>query len=242
MGTDAGNMISLCFGDLYAVARYVSPDEFSEENLKKNYADLAWVEEKSREHIRVISLVMKQGTVVPFKLGTVYKTTENLGSFLKEHYETLLKILKSLAGREEWSIKLFCNKELFHHHIKDISDEINALEAEMRDSKPGRAFIIKRKLAELMKDENHKQLSNYGQLFFEQISKLCSKTMINPLLPKEVTERPEDMVLNLACLVDKSNAEVLVQKVEILSKEYRKAGLLPEVSGPWPAFSFIKIE
>lgn len=238
--TEAGNMISLCFGDLYAVARYVSPDEFSEENLKKNFADLAWVEEKSREHIRVISLEMEQGTVVPFKLGTVYKTSESLGSFLKEHYETLSNILKSLAGKEEWAIKLFCNNELFQQHIRVVSNEINKLEAEMQDSKPGRAFIIKRQLAELTREETHKQLRNYGQLFFEQISKLCVKTLTCPLLPREVTERTDDMVLNLACLVDKGNAELLVKKVEVLGQEYARAGLLPEISGPWPAFSFIK--
>ena len=235
-------VFSIRFGELYAVCRQVTHENFSEENLKKNFSDLAWVEKQTREHIRVISLVMEQGTTVPFKFGTVFKTKESLGVFFETYRHELTKNLEILNDKEEWSIKLFCNKELFQHHIKDMSDDIKALEAEMHDSKPGRAFIIKRKLAELMKDENHKQLSNYGQLFFEQISKLCSKTMINPLLPKEVTERSEDMVLNLACLVDKSNATVLVQKVEILSKEYRKAGLMPEVSGPWPAFSFIKIE
>lgn len=239
---EAETVFSLPFGELFAVCRKVTHDDFSEENLKKNFGDLTWVEKQTREHIRVIGLVMEQGTTVPFKFGTVFKTVESLGLFFETYSDELHKNLQSLSGKQEWAVKLFCDKEMFHHHIKDMSDDIKSLEAEMHDSKPGRAFIIKRKLAELMKDENHRQLSNYGQLFFEQISKLCSQTMINPLLPKEVTERPDEMVLNLACLVDQSNAAVLVQKVEALSKEYHKAGLLPEVSGPWPAFSFVKID
>ncbi len=236
------SLVSFQFGELYAIARYVSPDDFSEDSLKKNFGDLAWIEVQTRDHIRVINLVMESGTVVPFKFGTVFKTEESLESFFDDYRQALTENLASLKGKEEWALKIYCNKQLLQDHIKQNCKAVKAMEQEILESKPGRAFILKRKSAELIKDETHKQLSNYGQLYFEQIEKLSSQTRINPLLPKEVTDRAEDMILNFACLVEKSHVDVLLRKTELLQEEFREAGLMPEVTGPWPPFSFITIK
>ncbi len=240
--TDAESLLVFHSGDLFAVARYVSTDDFSEENLKKNFGNLAWVEMQTREHIRVISLVMEQGTVVPFKFGTIFTSTESLECFFNEYQKALSENLLSLNGNEEWAVKLYCNSQLFQEHIKVASEEIKALENEMHLSKPGRAFILKQKLATLLKEETHRQLGYYGQTFYEYINELSCKTLINPLLPKEVTERSDDMVLNLACLIHKSNVKALIDKIDVLRKKYSQTGLMPELSGPWPPFGFVAIK
>ncbi len=235
------NMKIFKFGKLHAVARYVSPDDFSEDNLKKNFGDLAWIEVQTRDHIRVINRIMEFGTVVPFKFGTVFKTEESLGKFFDDYRQSLKENLETLKGKEEWALKIYYNNSLLQANINQNCETLKALQQDIVESKPGRAFILKRKLAELIKDETHKQLSNYGQFFFEQVEKLSSQTRINPLLPKEVTERTEDMILNIACLVDKSQVDLLLRKTEVLQEEFRDAGLMPEVAGPWAPFSFITI-
>jgi hypothetical protein len=236
------NLEIFTFGNLHAVARYVSPDDFSEENLKKNFGDLGWIEEQTREHIRIINLSMQWGTVVPFKFGTVFKTEDSLEKFFDDYRQALSENLETLKGKEEWALKIYCNNSLLQAHINQNCEAVKALQHDIAESKPGRAFILKRKLAELIEDETHKQLSNYGQLYFEQVEKLSSQTRTNPLLPKEVTERTEDMILNIACLVEKSQVDVLLRKTEVLQEEFRNAGLMPEVTGPWPPFSFITLK
>jgi hypothetical protein len=229
-------------GNLHAVAKYVSPDDFSEENLKKKFGDLAWIEEQTREHIRIINLAMTSGTVVPFKFGTVFKTEESLRKFFDDYRQALYENFENLKGKEEWSVKVYCNNQYLQEHIKHSCEAVKALEQEILESKPGLAFILKRKLTERIKDETHKHIRKYGQLCFEQIDNLSSKTSINPLLPKEVTGRDEDMILNIACLVEKKQVDVMLGKADVLHDEFRKAGLITQVTGPWPPFSFITIK
>lgn len=230
------------FGNLHAVARYVSSDNYSEENLKKHFADLAWIEEQTRDHVSVIKLAMQWGTVVPFKFGTVFTTENSLEKFIDDYRQAIMENLETLKGKEEWAVKIYYNKQLLQDHIKQNCEAVIAMEQEILDSKPGRAFILKRKSVEFINDEIHKQLSNYGQLYFEQVEKISSQTRINPLLPKEVTERAEDMILNFACLVEKNHVDVLLRKTGLMQKEFIGAGLMPEVTGPWPPFSFVTLK
>ncbi|MFH0866197.1 MAG: GvpL/GvpF family gas vesicle protein, partial [Bacteroidota bacterium] len=75
---------SLMFDDFFVIVKYVSESEFSEENLKKNLSDIQWLETNAREHIRVISMIMEQSTVIPFKFGTIYNTKAGLKKFITD--------------------------------------------------------------------------------------------------------------------------------------------------------------
>ncbi len=236
------NIFALTFGNLTVLAKYVSGDDFSEENLKKNFAHIDWVEQQSREHIHVISAAMNSRTVVPFKFGTLFKTKQSLRDFIDEYRSMIVENLNELNGKEEWGVKLYCDYAALPEHIKKTCAQVIEIEREISESKPGKAFILKRKADELIKNECHKQLQEYGQLFFRQFEKLSTKTRINPLLPKEVTGRSDEMILNLACLIPKGNIKKMLQKTELLRQEYINIGLFPDVTGPWPPFSFISIK
>ncbi len=235
------NVFALTFGNLTVLAKYVSQDDFSEENLKKKFADIDWVEQKTREHIKVISSVMNFRTVVPFKFGTIFKTKQSLRNFIDEYRIRIIENLNVLDGKEEWGVKLYCDYTALPEHIKKTCKQVIEIEREINESKPGKAFILKRKADELIKNECHKQLQEYGQLFFRQFEKSSVTTRINPLLPKEVTGRSDEMILNIACLIPKENIGKMLQKTEILRHEYLNFGLIPVVTGPWPPFSFISI-
>jgi hypothetical protein len=236
------NVIPIDFGNLRVLVKYVSDGDFSEENLRKNFGDLDWVERHTREHVSIISTVMKNHTVVPFKFGTIFKTKQSLRDFIDKFHSQIMENLHELDGKEEWGVKLFCDYTALPEYIKQTCEQVIQMEREINESKPGKAFILKRKAEELIKNECHKELQEYGQLFFRQIESLSSKTRINPLLPKEVTGRDDEMILNIACLIQKDNIGMMLKKTELLRQEFLKVGLLPDVSGPWPPFSFITIK
>ena len=79
---------------LYAVVSEVREDEFGEENLKKNLANLEWIKQKASIHEQVIEEVMKDACVIPFKFGTIFNNEDNLKTMLEEYIGETQKQLK----------------------------------------------------------------------------------------------------------------------------------------------------
>jgi hypothetical protein len=233
---------SLAYGEFYAIAKLVSPEEFSEENLKKNFADIAWIDVHAREHIRIISEVMKNSTVIPFKFGTIFNSTESLGMFVNDYSVSLAENFKTLKGKEEWSVKIYCDRSVLNVQIVEISEDVRNLEEEIQKSMPGKAFILKRKKVELIGKEVEKVMRICGQSCYDALATISESTRINNLLPKEVTGRTDDMMLNASFLVNCEKVNDLLTAVEKAIEKYKNTGLNIEATGPWPSFSFVNIK
>lgn len=232
----------LVFQGFYAIVKYVSPDEFSEENLKKNFADLAWIEIHARDHIRIISEVMKNRTVIPFKFGTIFNSEESLGKFIQDYSGSLTENLKNIKGKEEWSVKIYYNRTLLNQQIGEISEEVRTLEQEILKSMPGKAFLLKRKKVELIEKEVEKVMRSCGQSCYDELAALSELIQINNLLPKELTERMDDMILNVSCFVKQGGVSELLSAIGESQEKYKNAGFDMDAAGPWPPFSFISIK
>jgi len=236
------NIFPINSNGLYAVAKYVPKAEFSEENLKQNFADMNWVEPQVREHIRIISEIMKSSTVIPFKFGTIYNNEKNIKKMINNYSKTFMENINYLKNKEEWSVKIYCNLEKFDTMIIKNSDKINQLDNEIRQSSPGKAYILKKKRKDLIILENERKLNEYGQNCFNDLQKVADSTKINNLLPKEVTEKKNDMILNSAYLITKDKVKNFVNIIEKLINIYEAYGLEFDYSGPWPSYNFIDIK
>ncbi len=236
------NLKCLEYNGLYAIIKEVSPDEFSEENLKKNFANLDWIETHARDHIRIILEVMKSSTVVPFKFGTIFISDERLGNFINDYSVSLTENLQHLKGKEEWSVKIYCDKTRLNSQIGEISQQVRDLEKEILMSMPGKAFILKRKKADLVEKEVQVAIRNYGQTCYDQLFALSATTHINNLLPKEVTERNDDMILNSSFFVPVEKIGEFLAIIDVSQEKYKEVGFAIEAAGPWPPFSFISLK
>lgn len=232
----------LMFREFYAIVKQVSPDEFSEENLKKNFADLPWIEIHAWDHIRIISEVMKNSTVIPFKFGTIFNSEESLGKFIQNYSGSLTENIKNIKGKEEWSVKIYCNRTLLNQQIVEISEDVHTLEQEILESMPGKAFLLKRKKVELIEKEVEKVMQICGQSCYNELAALSELTKINNILPKELTERTDDMILNVSYFVNQGRVNELLSAIGELQKKYKNVGFDMAAAGPWPPFSFISIK
>lgn len=242
MNSLSENLSCLSVDKLFAVGKTVSSSEYSQANLKKGFSDLPWVEAQTREHVQVISRVMKHCTVLPCKFATVFASKENLENFVREHARSLKENFRHVANKEEWSVKIYCDRVKLNEKIGEISEKLNALEQEILKSKPGKAFLLKRKKAELLESEAEVIMQDYGQQCFSQVAGFSEQTRMNSLLPQEVTERTEDMIFNASCLVHTQRIEAMLSMAGQMQKTFRKVGMILDVAGPWPPFSFISIE
>ena len=237
-----GNARFFYYQGLYAVVSNVSTDEFSEENLKKNLADLEWIKTKAGIHEKVIETVMKDSCVIPFKFGTIFNTEENLKIMLKEHIGEFKDTLKYLEGKEEWGVKIYCDMDKLKENLIREDKELLNIDKEINSASPGKAFILKKKKDELINTSINKKLNDYGQLIFERLNQHSIQSRINKLLPKEVTERKEEMILNSAFLIKTNKVGNFMEAEDALKETFEEMGIFLDCTGPWPPYNFTNVK
>ena len=233
---------SLLFNDFYVIVKYVSESEFSEENFKINISDIKWLESNARDHIAVINSIMENIPVIPFKFGTIFTSEEGLKKFTFDYEETLKENFQKITGKEEWSVKIYCNRKVLSDQIDELSEEAAEFEKQIMASSPGKAFLLKRKKSDLIENEIDRLCKKYGQQYYNEFKDLSESTNLNNLLPKEFTGREDTMILNASFLVNKSKVADLISTVDKLKRMNENSGLFIEAIGPWPPFSFISIK
>ncbi len=229
-------------GVFYAVIKMVPESEFSEENLKKNLSDIAWLDTNARMHVKIISMLMEDYTVIPFNFGTIYLSEEPLKKFIGDYADSLIENLLFVEWKEEWAIKLYCNHDVLKEHIDTLSPAAAELERQIMASSPGKAFLLSRKKAVFIENEIDLLCKKYGQEYFDEFKKISHSTALNNIVPKEYTDRKDEMILHAAFLVSKDKAIEFVSVVRQMKNKYAGFGFNVEITGPWPPFSFISIK
>lgn len=240
--TEPEGLKCLNFGKFFVVAKEVSEKEFGEENLKRNLSDIPWLESNAREHIRVISMIMEQVTVIPFKFGTIYYSEDSLRKFTEDYAAILTDNLHNIEGKEEWAVKIYNNRAVMSERIDNLSTTASDIEKQIMMSSPGKAFILGRKKADLIESEINRVCKEYGQAYYDEFKNLSESTVLNNLLPKEFSGREDTMILNATFLVNKNKAVDFKKTVSRLQNQNEYYGFSIEATGPWPSFSFISIK
>ena len=226
------------FQGTYAVVSRVSPDDFSEESLKKNLADMGWVEKNTRLHEKVIEEIMRGQAVLPFKFGTVFENEANVEKLLKTNNLEFKAVLAGLDGKEEWGLKIYCDSEYFKDALCAENERIKEKDNEITAAGKGKAYFLKKKKGEIIKDIINEKISEYTKDCFERLKVTAVDTKINKILPKEVTEKKEDMVLNAVFFINKERIKGFVNVLAYLKTKYLNKGLIFDCTGPWPPYNF----
>jgi len=232
------NLYSICHNGLYAVAAKVEESVFGEEGLKKNMADWEWVKTNVSTHEKIIERVVANADVIPFKFGTLFNTDDSLRAMLEEYGEEFKAILGRLENKEEWGIKIYCDTEKLKGNVINDESEVLKIENEINSSPAGKAFFLKKKKAELLSQIVNRKINESGQESFDLLKELSFEARINKLLPKEVTERDDEMILNSAFLVDKDEVGDFINMVDALKVHYENKGFFIDCTGPWPPYNF----
>jgi len=232
------NLYFVYYVDIYAIVSKVAESEFGEESLKKNMADLEWVKANASTHEKIIEQVMAEANVIPFKFGILFRTDEGLKTMLEEYSEEFKAIFRKLENKEERGVKIYCDTEKLKASVINNESEILEIENKINSSPPGKAFFLEKKKAELLAQSANAIINEYSKESFELLKELSFEARINKLLPKEVTEREDDMVLNSAFLVSKDKVDDFINMVDTLKTHYENKSFFIDCTGPWPPYNF----
>ena len=226
---------------LYVTMKYVSENDYSEINIKKNISNEAWLDYNARKHLQVIGDIMQRHTVIPFNFGTIYKSEESLRSFVSFYSADFMEVLLHLRNKEEWSVKVFCNRKMIVENIGTLSHNISDIDQQIKSSSPGKAYILGKKKKEIIETEIKVIYNTLSKRIFTAFNELCEEYRFNVILSSELSEKDEDMILNVAFFIIKENIEDFIKCSEKMTHEYSDIGMIFDITGPWPPYSFLNL-
>lgn len=226
---------------LYLAVKNVSEDEYSEVALKKNISNESWLDTHVRAHISIISKIMETQTVIPFNFGTIYTSAETLNLFIDKYYSQLTQALHYLENKEEWSVKIYCDKNTVINNISILSSTVSDIELQIKNSSPGKAYILGKKKIELIGKEIAGIYNSYSKLFFTQLNSWSEEYRLNTILSNDLSGRDDDMILNVTFLIEKERLNNFIVLTDQMISQYENIGLALDLTGPWPPYTFLNL-
>jgi hypothetical protein len=137
-----------------------------------------------------------------------------------------------MNGKEEWSVKIFCDRKVLLDQIDEISKDAAILEEKIMASSPGKAYLLQRKKAELVKTEMVRICNEFSWSCFNNFKSLSNSCIMINLIPDEVQKKKNAIILNVSIFLSSDEVTKLKSIYDVICKNYGISGFSIEASGP----------
>jgi hypothetical protein len=216
-------------GRLTAVVREVSLDEYDETVLPQRLNDRDWLERNARAHEDVLQAAAAVTAIVPLRFGAIYRSREQVGRMLDERSGEFVATLERVRGHVELGVKVWVDLPTLERTL--------AAQEEPSAGGEGAAYLRRRRQEEQRSRELAARCAELAEETHARLSALAADAVANRPQPRELTGRPDRMLLNGAYLI-RDGDDGLRREVERLAAEHAELGLEYELTGPWPPHNF----
>ena len=227
-------------GEIAALVSEVPLAEFGEERLHQNLNDVAWLEATAIAHERVLEAALAQTTVIPLRLCTIYASEESVRDMLARERPALTDALARLAGRTEWGVKVFADRNALEDAAARRSEDVAALRADIEALPEGEAYLKRKQLDAVAGEEADLLVDECVDAVHGRLAERATEALLNPLQRPELSGRESPMVLNGVYLVEDAVTDAFHAEVDALKATYEPDGFEVELTGPWPPYNFVK--
>jgi hypothetical protein len=218
-------------GQLAAAVSDVPAAEFDEEPLNAGLTDMTWLGPRAVAHQEVNQHLHEQlDGLIPLAFGTVFRDDERVRGLLREQAASFAERLARVSGRAEWVVAVHRSGP----PDLDASGPLRALQAEIDAATPGRAHLLRRRLAELERGEAQRLEAEAVDGVLAALRTLAVDVYVEPL-PTDVAERP---LLRASVLVQRADERRFMDLIDGL----QSGSLHVLVTGPWPPYRFGGLE
>jgi hypothetical protein len=236
-GVDGKNPLFLHeFLEIVAVVSTVSLDEFCGSSAESRLQDLSWVGPRACRHEEVIEQVMRYSPVLPARFGTLFSSLDSLDKLLQKHHDAILRFLGCVADKEEWSVKVLLDRATakWERLSKVLSNE----SGRHASLPPGMRYIQEQRIRADIEKELSGWLEGVCRKIANDLSNYPADFCQRRILAHGTTRSDGDMVRNWAFLIPRSAVPDFQTRIREVNANYFPQGLVFELSGPWPPYSF----
>jgi hypothetical protein len=224
-------------GGLAALVSEVPLAEFDEDSLRQNLNDVAWLEEKARAHEAVLEAALARSAVVPLRLCTVFAGEEQVRAMLARERGVLGDALERLDGRTEWGVKAYADRGAIEREAlkRSVDDD-----DEVAEMSAGTAYMNRRRAEARAREEVEEIADEWARTMHARLAAIATEALLNPLQRPELSGHDGEMFLNGVYLVSDAEVPGFRAAVAALADEFDRRGVEIDLTGPWPAYNFVK--
>lgn len=227
-GVDGAPPGQLSHHGLIAVVGTVPERDFAEEPLRRHLEDLDWLSATARAHQAVIDALTAVTTPLPLRLATVFRDDAGVRMMMEQREDSFLRTLDRLDGRVEWGVKVHAEAEATRPA------------AEPEKAATGRDYLRRRRQRSRAHEEMWQSAEKFARRLHDMLRGRAEDARLHAPQNSALSEGSGRNVLNAAYLVPRSDSEAFVELVESVKGE--EPGLRVELTGPWAAYSFARLE
>lgn len=227
--------------ELSAVVCHLDEEEYGEDVLQEKTNQVDWVQEKAFHHHEMLMKMREQVTIIPMKFCTIYKSEQSLQAMVESYYDQMLELVTQMEDKEEWNLKIYCDRNQLTESVADHNLNIKQKKAEIEQMSKGRQYLESRKLDQFIQQEVEKEQEAFGQKIHEHLADYCTDETVKKNWNHDVTGKEQEMCWNSAYLVPIEKVEIFLQKVTETNESYQNSGWIIEATGPWPAYHFVNL-
>lgn len=221
------------FREVVAVIQEVPLEMFTGPSAEARLQDLAWVGPHACRHEEVVERAMQHSSVLPARFGALFSSLESLEALVEDHYEAILHFLGYADDKEEWAVKGLLDREEAQRRWGVAESQEEAPSAS-----PGRRYLMEQRHRVQAAQEVSSWARETDLALAAELERCAADFRRLRSLSQETSGRGTEMVFNWAFLVANRDREAFRGQVEKLGAEQASRGLVLELSGPWPPYSF----
>ncbi len=189
--------------------------------------------ENALAHEHVIETVMKAYTIIPMSFGTVFRTDEDIKEVLRSIYVSLKDVLKQMAGKVEFGLKVNWDRDQVIEELKREDEEIHRFNQEITRKHLQSTYLARMQLGRMIDKAMVERSASYVREIYDSLRSVCVASRDN----KPIGDK---MIMNAAFLIDRKREADFDEAVNKIARKFGDR-LNFKYTGPWPPYNFVNI-
>jgi hypothetical protein len=189
--------------------------------------------ENALAHEHVIETVMKTNTIIPMSFGTVFRTDDDIKEVLKSIYPSLKDVLKQMAGKLEFGLKVTWDREKVIEELKRDHEEIHRFHMELTRKHLQSTYFARMQLGRMIDKALAERAADYVREIYDALRSICVASRDN----KPIGDK---MIMNAAFLLQREREAAFDAAVNKVAQKFSDR-LNFKYTGPWPPYNFVNI-
>jgi hypothetical protein len=183
-------------------------------------------------------MVRGYSPVLPSRFGTLFSSVESLQELLEWNSDKIDKFLDAVTGKDEWSVKVLSSRAAMTEKL--FSDRLVCQSEDFARMTPGHRYFKERQLRAEVEKEVGGRLRDILTASATELAQ-CSVDWQKRQIVGAQEEGEMVRVANWAFLVNREAEEDFKNCITRANAKNNQSGIVFEVSGPWPPYSFTPV-
>ncbi len=238
-GLEGTPVAAVVEGALAAVYSRLPAATYDEAPFNERLRDLAWLAPRATAHQEVNAWLFALGdALLPLSFGAIFRDLAHVRQLLRAQRADFQARLDFVRGRAEWVVGLAHDPARVAAAVERESEAVRAALDQLAHSSPGRAYLLRRRLDEVRRQEVVRLDVRACSETLEALGALAIATVREPVVPLPEGAGAAVARLRASLLVARERERELLAAAEALRQRWQPLGYTLQLTGPWPPYRF----